>query len=274
MITAPAPRDRSRGAFVSYAKMSRNLYPTAGPSPANPWLLWPAVVLVGAVFFFVEHNVLISQYETFSPWTETGGSLESGRNVAKGLARGLLGLLGAYLALRAGGRPLRFGGWLPPLVLGYLAWLAASVLWSIDPDMSCRRLGALLCCLVAAVGLARQFRPQRSPDGDRHRRRLLGRGSRRESGAGAFRPWSAEYRFAGTDPSQLARGPVGRPLSGLALPGRCRRPRAEVALGVLCRGRGLSAADQVAGVLRQPAGGAWPQSGSPPPRDARGHWPR
>ena len=42
----------------------------------------------------------------------------------------------------------------------YLAWSAASVLWSINPGMSCRRLAVLMFCVLGAAGFARQFRPR------------------------------------------------------------------------------------------------------------------
>ena len=76
-----------------------------------------------------------------------------------------------------------------------------------------------------------------------------------ELALGTFRPWSAEYRFAGT----IHPNAQGVQLAVLCLASFClarrRHPRTDVALGVLCRGAGLSAVDQVAGVLREPAGG-------------------
>jgi O-antigen ligase len=156
-------------------------------------------MLVGVVFFFVEHNVRTAQYEAFSPWSSAAGSLEAGHNVAKGLALGLIGLLGGYLALRSDGRPLRFSGWLTALMLCYVGWLAASVLWSIDPGMSCRRLATLLFFILGAVGFARQFRPRDVAlmaivvGGG-----YLAVGVGTELALGTFHPWSPEYRFAGT----------------------------------------------------------------------------
>jgi hypothetical protein len=113
-------------------------------------LLWLAIGLVGAVYFFVAHDFQVSRYERFAPWSDSEGALEAGRNVAKGLALALIGLYGTYLLLRRDGRPLRWTGWLPALAAFYLAWAAASVLWSNDPGMSCRRLAVLMFCVLAA----------------------------------------------------------------------------------------------------------------------------
>ncbi|MEN6452307.1 MAG: O-antigen ligase family protein [Thermoguttaceae bacterium] len=171
----------------------------ADPSPAHCWWLWPAVAMVAAVFFFLEHNISISQFESYSPWTDSEGSLETGHNAAKGAALLLMGLFGAHLAVRPGGRPLRVGGWLPPLVCGYWAWLMASVCWSINPDMSARRLMTLGCFLLAAIGFARHLRLRDIAViavGVEAAYLLLGIGA--EVALGTFRPWSADYRFAGT----------------------------------------------------------------------------
>lgn len=178
--------------------MRSNAHPMTD-SPTNARLFWFVVALLGVVFFFLEHHVLISRYEAFTPWAEAAGSQENGRNALKGLALACVGLFGAGLAVRPIGRPLRFGGWLSAMVLCYVGWLVASVTWSIDPGMSCRRLFALSCCLAAAVGLSRRFGPR-----DVARLAVLVGGTYAVVGVvaelalGTFRPWMAEYRFAGT----------------------------------------------------------------------------
>lgn len=169
------------------------------PSTTNRRLWWLTVVVIGAVFFFVAHNFQVSRYEGFAPWSDSEGSPEAGRNVAKGLALSLVGLLGAYLFLRRDGRPIRLTGWLPALVLGCLAWAAASVLWSIDPGMTLRRLAVLMFCTLGAAGIARQFRPR---DVALMALAISGvyllLGVAAEAALGTFRPWSPGDRFAGT----------------------------------------------------------------------------
>ncbi len=180
--------------------MNRSVPPIAEPSSANRRLLFLAVAAVlAAVFFFVDHDFRITQYEEFTPWSDAEGTHEAGHNLPKGLALASIGLLGAYLILRRDGRPLRWSGWL--LVLGciYLAWLVASVFWSDDRDMSCRRLATLLFFILGGLGFARHFRPR-----DLAAMAVvagvatLAVGIAAELALGAFRPWQADYRFAGT----------------------------------------------------------------------------
>ena len=165
----------------------------------NRHLLWLAIVVIGVVFFFVAHNFQVSRSADFAPWSEAGNTFEAGHNVLKGLALLSIGLLGAYYIIRKEGRPLQFAGWLPVLLLSYLAWVAASVLWSDDPWQSCRRLAVLLFCVFGAVGFARQLRPRDvavmavAITGMYF---LVGLGT--ELALGTFRPWASGYRFAGT----------------------------------------------------------------------------
>ena len=167
---------------------------------ADRRLLWLAIIVVGMVFFFVAHNFQVSQYERYAPWSDADDTLEAaGQNWAKGLALSMIGLLGVCLALRRDGRPLRATGWLPALMIFYLVWSATSVLWSIDPGTSCRRLAVLTFCIAGAIGFARQFRPR---DVAVMAAVIAGSyllvGVCTELALGTFRPWSPEYRFAGT----------------------------------------------------------------------------
>jgi exopolysaccharide production protein ExoQ len=168
-------------------------------SAAQRRWLWLAIVLVGAAFFFVVHNFQVSRYADFAPWSDTVGSLEAGQNATKGLALSLIGLLGLYLLLKGGGRPLHLTGSLAAMMIFYLAWAAASVLWSADPGMSCRRLAVLLFCVLGAAGFARQFAPR-----DLALMAMVVTGGylligvATEIALGTFRPWAAGYRFAGT----------------------------------------------------------------------------
>lgn len=163
-------------------------------------MLWLAIIVVGGVFFFVAHNFQVSQYERFAPWSDADGTLTAaGQNWVKGLALSAIGLLGMCLTVRRDGRPLRAAGWLPGLMLFYLAWSAASVLWSINPGLSCRRLAVLMFCVLGALGFARQFRPR---DVALMAMVIAGAyllvGVGTELALGTFRPWSPGYRFAGT----------------------------------------------------------------------------
>ena len=95
---------------------------------------------------------------------------------------------------------LRTTGWLPALMIFYLAWSIASVLWSIDPGMSCRRLAVLMFCVRGSVRVCPAVpAPRRGRDGDGHcRRPICWWASARNWRSARFRPWSPDYRFAGT----------------------------------------------------------------------------
>ena len=179
--------------------MNRDPQNTSDANATDLRLLWLAIVLLGAVFFFFGHDVQVSHFEDFAPWSGSDGSLESGGNVAKGLALSLIGIFGLYLILRRDGRPLRWTGWLPAAMAFYVAWSAASILWSSDPGLSCRKLAVLMFCVFGALGFARQFRPRDIvliavvvPAA------FLAVGIVAELALGTFRPWSAGYRFSGT----------------------------------------------------------------------------
>lgn len=179
--------------------MNRNPQNTSEANATNLRLLWFTIVLLGAVFFFVGHDLQVSRFEGFAPWSDSDGSLQSGGNVAKGLALSLIGIFGLYLFLRRDGRPLRWTGWLPAAIAFYLAWSATSILWSSDPSLSCRKLAVLMFCVFGALGFARQFRPRDIvliamvvPAA------YLAVGIGSELALGTFRPWSAGYRFSGT----------------------------------------------------------------------------
>ncbi len=179
--------------------MNRDPQNTSDTNATDLRLLWLAIVLLGAVFFFVGHDVQVSRFESFAPWSDSDGSMESGGNAAKGLALSLIGIFGLYLILRRDGRPLRWTGWLPAAIVFYVAWSAASILWSSDPGLSCRKLAVLMFCVFGALGFARQFRLRDIvliavvvPAA------FLAVGIAAELALGTFRPWLAGYRFSGT----------------------------------------------------------------------------
>ena len=88
-------------------RMNRECKRRTARFPANRRLLWLAIVVVGAVFFFVAHDFPGLAVRSDSLPGPTGRRHAGSRpNVAKGLALSLIGLLGAYFLLRRDGRPL------------------------------------------------------------------------------------------------------------------------------------------------------------------------
>lgn len=92
--------------------------------------------------------------------------------------------------------------WRHPLVwfcAAYVAWCVASLLWSVDPVQTVRKLAILALTLIGAYGAATRFDLDDviaiallTLGG------LIGVGLLAELGLGMFRPWRSDYRFSGT----------------------------------------------------------------------------
>jgi exopolysaccharide production protein ExoQ len=163
------------------------------------WRLWLTIMVLGGVFFFVDHDLGISRYPQFAPWANSDEIIASGGNVVKGAALGLIGLLGFYFLMDNEGRKLHLRGMTPALMLFFVAWAAISITWSIDPHLTARRVVVLCFYFIGALGIARQL-----SDRDLAVAALvitavyLAVGVAAELALGTFRPWAADYRFSGT----------------------------------------------------------------------------
>jgi O-antigen ligase len=164
----------------------------------NPRLLWLTIGLVGAVLFFKDHALTISQYALWTPWSAEGQTAAGG-NLLKGLALSLVAAIGLYLLRRPDGRALRADNLLALLWIGCAAWCLASICWSSDAGRTARQSVAMIFFVIAALGIARQFTPR-----DLVTMALalsagyVAVGVAAEMCLGTFRPWAGEYRFAGT----------------------------------------------------------------------------
>jgi exopolysaccharide production protein ExoQ len=110
----------------------------------------------------------------------------------------VLGGLGLLCLTQARGRL----DWRHPLLLfcaAYIGWCAVSILWSIEPTQTFRKLAILGLMLAGAFGAASRFDLE-----DLLWVALLslacfvGVGLLAELALGTFRPWRSDYRFAGT----------------------------------------------------------------------------
>lgn len=179
--------------------MSDTLTLSTEPRPVHKYLLWLTAAVVGVIFFYKNHNLMVSRYVMWVPWTDGEEFTTAGGNVLKGLALSLIAVLGAYLLVRKDGQPLRFNSPLGALMIAFLAWCGMSVLWSIDRGATTRQMAVFIFCVIGAVGIARQFRLK-----DLvvlivcvySSYFLIGLAC--ELGLGTFRPWAGDYRFAGT----------------------------------------------------------------------------
>ncbi len=163
------------------------------------WRLWLTILVLGSVFFFVDHDLGISRYPQFAPWANSDEIIASGGNAVKGAALSLIGLLGLYFLMDKDGRKLHLRGITPALMLFFVAWAAISITWSIDPPLTARRVAVLCFYFIGALGIARQL-----SDRDLALAALvittvyLAVGVAAELALGTFRPWAADYRFSGT----------------------------------------------------------------------------
>jgi O-antigen ligase len=166
---------------------------------ASPRIFALAVAALGLVYFVVEQDFRKSSLEDYAfSSEEIESSVESG-NTVRQLAFASLGVLGFYLLLHKEGRPLTVNDPLAVLVSLLLAWCVVSVAWSSDTALTAKRVVVLSCCFVGMLGISRHF----SVEQLRQMATailltfvLVGIGT--ELIMGTFRPWSGDYRFAGT----------------------------------------------------------------------------
>lgn len=111
----------------------------------------------------------------------------------------LLGGLGVacWLAASSGGV-----NWRHPLLLFcalYVGWCVFSLLWSLEPPQSVRKLAILMLMLGGALGLAARYELEDMVSiAVLALAALVGVGVLAELAAGTFRPWRSDYRFSGT----------------------------------------------------------------------------
>ncbi len=169
------------------------------PEAANSRFFWLSVAVAGACFFVTEHSFRVSLIEHFNESAGELAALASGGNTVRRVAFLCLAVLGACCFWYPSDRPCGLTSALGMLILFSIAWCTSSILWSIDPSMTFRRLIVLLCCFVGAMGVSRQLSVR-----DLARLSLvvttsfLAIGVGTEIVLGTFRPWAADYRFAGT----------------------------------------------------------------------------
>jgi O-antigen ligase len=238
------------------------------PAPEQDRCLGPlaaalVAAVIGAAFFVIEHDlkksVEVSEglvLEDIRDPIETGSALRQTAYLS-------LGGLGLVLLCRRDGRRLSLSEPAALAILLLAAWSAASLAWSDDRYLTFKRIVTFGCCLLAALGTARQVSLR-----DFHRMTVLillvyaAIGVAAEVALGTFRPWSADYRFAGTvHPNTQGLNAAALILGLVLLPRAGRNRRLLIALLVsagaillLTRSRsacfGLAAALVAVGLLR------------------------
>ncbi|MBW3540798.1 MAG: O-antigen ligase family protein [Planctomycetes bacterium] len=163
------------------------------------WVWWSSVFVLAAVFLSTEHSRDASVLEAF---TLTQDEMEVGTEGGNAQRRAAFLALAAFafvLLTLPARRRLRFDT-LPAVALVlYVGWCGLSTAWADDPEMSVRRVVVFYCVAIAALAIARQLSLRQLMSAAAVLSTLfLLYGIAAELAQGTLRPWSGEYRFAGT----------------------------------------------------------------------------
>ena len=159
-----------------------------------------AALVIGCAFVMTEHYYLTgSRNEDISVQTDDILASAAEGSPVRRAGFALIALLGVVCLAQTSRQPFRLHGLLPLCLLFYLAWCLASTAWASDPSLTIRRLGALVCCAIGVVGVARQLSLRQlclASLGITATYVLIG--LLFELRLGVFTPWNGVYRFAGT----------------------------------------------------------------------------
>ena len=174
---------------------------TSFSAPRTPWAAYAFIlVILGAASFdfLMSVHYVERKDQTIEAKLEESVELTEAGNVKRQAALLVLGAVSVASLLRRGRNPLRFRGAVPALLLFFVAWAWASVLWSYDEALTFRRVVILSILLIAALAAAERFT---------FRDIILLAfvsgcativiGLAAELALGMFRPWDPDYRFAG-----------------------------------------------------------------------------
>ncbi len=187
--------DRSHKVFIVLQPLAQ---PPDIAKTRRLWLVLAAFGLV-CVFFVTEHNLQISLQESYTQTREEMEASTAGGNAPRRAAFLALAALGACLLLRERRRSLPLNSVLSWCMLAFVAWCAASVLWSVAPQITVRRVIVLVCCFIGALGVGRAFSARElCVLAVMITSAFLAAGVAAEVALGTFHPLSGEYRFSGT----------------------------------------------------------------------------
>ena len=173
--------------------------------PANWQARFAAALAIGIGFWFVGHS--LNQSRTLNEESAVSADRVENRfavqqsetTTSSAVGYFVLGGMGLACLMTASRRDVN---WRHPLLLFcavYVSWCVVSVLWSIEPVQTFRKLAILGLMLGGAFGAASRFDLEDiiwialiALAG------FVGVGLLAEIALGTFRPWRSDYRFAGT----------------------------------------------------------------------------
>ncbi len=165
---------------------------------APRWLLLGTGLLLGLAFFLAGHDLRVSLAEAYTQNAEEMEIAASGGNALRRAALVAVAAWGCLLVALTR-TPLKIDPLLASSMVLLLGLAGVSFIWADDPGMCLRRLLTLVCCVTAAAGVARALSLREIAwlaicvlGG------LAAIGILAELSLGTFKPWSADYRFAGT----------------------------------------------------------------------------
>lgn len=173
---------------------------SGSPGRSAPGRIWLSFLFV-TVVFLINHDWSLSQ--TFGDSSTAVDALAAIRDEGTPLRRIVFLALGAFAAVSLfrnnRGRGIRINGALGWLILLLLAWTSMSVAWSANPAISFKRLIVVAMLWLGALALSQRFTLREialwtcfSTAFYLHYSLVA------ELRFGAFHPFSAVYRFAGT----------------------------------------------------------------------------
>ncbi len=158
-----------------------------------------ASIILFVAFFAFEQDLRTSTYVDFVAETDVREEWTEGGNRSRQLGAFALAGFGMICLLLKSPRQLRLCDSLTIVAGVYVSYILASYWWSIDPDLTRRRLLVLAFFGIAVMGMAKRFSPQVIAEITMvMMTAYLLTGVATELSLGTFRPWSGEHRFAGT----------------------------------------------------------------------------
>jgi exopolysaccharide production protein ExoQ len=158
---------------------------------------WPLYLLLFGVFFLSQPFDLLFTVHGEITAADNARAVEDGSPLRR-LGLTVLAVTGVYgIASGKAGR-LRMKGPLSWLLVFFLAWAMASIIWSDQPAVTARKVGTLLILYLGAIGGARLMTFTQLAEFTVVGASLamfMGLGC--EMALGTWQPWDGEYRFAG-----------------------------------------------------------------------------